>query len=70
MQIPLNFLDVSLALAVTAIVLLVTAELSSPYYGQTNLNINKRKLKNAALIFGLLFLATVAIRIISIISTP
>ncbi|MDI6691059.1 MAG: hypothetical protein QME50_04210 [Candidatus Bathyarchaeota archaeon] len=70
MQIPLSFWDISLWLAVTAITLLITAELISPYYGQTNLLINKKKLKNAALITGILFLITVAIRIYGIIMTP
>jgi hypothetical protein len=70
MQIPLNFWDISLWLAVTTIILLITAELISPYYGQTNLLINKKKLKNAALIMGLLFLITVAIRIYGIITAP
>jgi hypothetical protein len=70
MQIPLTFWDASLVLAVTAITLFVTVELASPYYGQTNLLINKRKLRNVALAVGMLFLATVAIRIISIISSP
>jgi hypothetical protein len=70
MQIPLSFWDVSLWLAVIAITLLITAELISPYYGQTNLHINKKKLKNAALTTGILFLITVAIRIYGIIMTP
>ncbi len=70
MQIPLTFWDISLWLAVTSIILLITAELISPYYGQTNLLINKKKLKNAALITGILFLITVAIRIYGIIMTP
>jgi hypothetical protein len=70
MQIPLNFWDISLWLAVTAIILLITAELISPYYGQTNLLLNKKRLKNAALIMGLLFLLTVAIRIYGIITAP
>jgi hypothetical protein len=70
MQIPLTFWDVSLWLAITAIILLITAELISPYYGQTNILINKKKLKNAALITAILFLITVAIRIYGIITTP
>jgi hypothetical protein len=70
MQIPLTFWDISLWLAVTAIILLITAELISPYYGQTNILINKKKLKNAALITAILFLITVAIRIYGIITTP
>jgi hypothetical protein len=69
MQIPLTFWDISLWLAVTAIILLITAELISPYYGQTNLLVNKKKLKNIALITAILFLITVAIRIYGIITT-
>ena len=68
MQIPFTFWDISLVLAVTAIVLMITAELISPYYGQTNLTINKKKLKNAALGTGTLFLVTVAIRIYTIVA--
>jgi hypothetical protein len=70
MQIPLTFWDISLWLAVTSIILLITAELISPYYGQTNLHINKKRLKNAALITGILFLITVAIRIYGIVTAP
>lgn len=64
---PLSLLDTSLVLAVTAIVLLVTSEILSPYYGTVNLKINKKKLRNAALTTSILFLATVAIRIGTII---
>ena len=66
---PLTFSDLSLLLAVGAIILLITAELASPYYGLTNLTINKKKLQNAALTMGLLFLLTVAINIINIITS-
>jgi len=65
---PLTFMDTSLLLTIGAIILLITAELASPYYGHTNLTINKKKLKNAALASGTLFLITVAIRIINIIT--
>jgi hypothetical protein len=46
---PLTFSDLSLLLVVGAIILLITAELASPHYGLTNLTINKKKLRNAAL---------------------
>ena len=65
---PLDFWDISLLLAITAIILLVTSELISPYYGQTNLLINKKKLRNAALTVSTLFLATVAMRIFTILN--
>jgi hypothetical protein len=60
---PLDPWDVSLVLAVTAIILLTTSEILSPYYGPANLKINKKRLKNAAMTTSILFLITVAVRI-------
>jgi len=68
MEFPLTFEEISLWLAVTAITLLVTSELISPHYGQTNLPINKRRLRTTALIIGFLFMVTVAVRIYQIIT--
>jgi len=70
MGFPLSFWDISLWLAITAIVLLITSELVSPYYGKTNLLINKKRLRNVAIIVSTLFLITVAIRIATIIISP
>jgi hypothetical protein len=68
MQIPpLTFDDLSLLLALGAIVLLITSELASANYAPMFLRINKKRLRNAALITGLMFVATVAIRIIGLI---
>jgi hypothetical protein len=64
---PLSFWDISLWLAITAIVLLITSELISPYYGKTNLLINRNRLRNVAMLVSILFLVTVAIRIVTII---
>ena len=69
MNFPLSFWDISLLLAITSIILLITSELLSPYYGKTRICINKKRLKNAALTTSILFLTTVAIRIINIILT-
>jgi hypothetical protein len=69
MQIPLDFWNISLWLAVTAIILLITAQLVSAYDGQATLRIDKTRLRNAALIIGILFLATVAIRIYNLITS-
>ena len=69
MQIPFTLSDISLWLAVTSITLFITMELASPYYGQTNLVIDIRRLRNATLILGGLFLIAVAIRVIEIISS-
>ena len=70
MSFPLDFWDISLLLAITAIILLITSEMLSPYHGKINIRINRKKLKNAAFAVSILFLATVAIRIISIIIAP
>jgi hypothetical protein len=70
MGFPLTFWDISLWLAITAIVLLITSELISPYYGKTNLLINKKRLRNVALTVSTLFLITLAIRIATIIISP
>ncbi|MGB9693951.1 MAG: hypothetical protein ACPLYF_03825 [Fervidobacterium sp.] len=67
---PLGFWDISLLTAITAIILLITSELLSPHYGKVNIKINKKRLKGAAITFSIIFLATVAIKIVSIIMTP
>lgn len=69
MQFPLSLWDLSLWLAVTAIILLATSELISPRYGKTNLLIERKRLKNVALTVGFLFLITFIIRIYEIIIT-
>jgi len=67
MDFPLGIGDISLLFAFTAIALLITSELLSPRYGKVNLKISRKRLRNSALTFSILFLTTVAIRIISII---
>ena len=67
MTFPLTLWDISLLLAVTAITLLVTSELLSPYYGKINVKIDKKRLRNTAMTFSILFLATVALRIANIL---
>ena len=65
---PLNLWDISLLLATTAIILLITSELLSSYYGKVNILINKKRLRNVALTVSTLFLATVAIKIFTILN--
>lgn len=67
---PLGLWDISLFLAVTAMVLLVTSELLSPYYGKANLRINKKRLRNTALMTSTLFLVTIAFRVITLFLNP
>ena len=66
-MLPLTLWDVSLWLALTAIILLATAELMSPYYGKMNLLIDKKRLRKVALVIGTLFLILILMRISQII---
>jgi len=68
MAFPMGFHELSLWLAVTAIILLATAELLSPYYGQTGLAAERKKLRRVALIVALCFMATVAVRVYEILA--
>lgn len=67
MNFPLDFWDISLLTAVTAIILLITSEMLSPYYGKINVKINRKRLRISSLITTAIFLATAIIRIIGII---
>ena len=69
MQFPLSLWDISLWLAVTAVILLATSELIFPYYGEKKILINKKRLRTVSLIFALLFMFTVFIRIYLIVTS-
>lgn len=65
MQFPLSLWDISLWMAITAIILLVTSELLAPYsdyFG--DFVIEKSRLRLAALVLGFAFMITVIYRVI------
>jgi hypothetical protein len=65
MQFPLTFADISLWLAVTAIIVLVTSELLYSYPKiSARLAVDKKLLRMSGLGLGIAFLATVVIRVI------
>jgi hypothetical protein len=64
---PLDFWDISLLIAVTSTILLITSELLSHNLGRTNILINKKKLRNIAIAASAIFLGAVTLRIIAII---
>ena len=63
---PFDFEDLIVLLAITAITLLVTSEVLSSY---RKIRFNRKRLMLAATVFSILFLITIAIKIIDIIST-
>jgi len=67
MPFPLTSWDISLWLAVVAIILLTTAELMPEHYGQKKLLINKERIEKTGLITGMIFLFAVVLRIIGVI---
>jgi Ni,Fe-hydrogenase I cytochrome b subunit len=60
---------VSLWLAITGIILLITAQLASAYDGEATILIDQKKLRTTAVAVGILFLITVAIRIYGIVTS-
>lgn len=58
---PLTVQDLSMLLAMGAILLLVTAELVPYVSGEKTLISDMKKLRNLALVLGVLFVVTVAI---------
>ncbi len=69
MQIAFDFWNISLLLAVTSIILLITAQLVSTYEGEASILVDQKKLKNTALVTGLLFLTTVVMRIYAMLTS-
>ena len=68
MQFPLTFSDISLWLAVTAIIVLVSSELlySYPRFS-SRIPINRKLLRLSGLGLGVAFLATVMMRVFQIV---
>jgi hypothetical protein len=64
---PLDFWDISLLVAIISIILLITSELLSASLGRINVLINKRKLRNTAIVASTSFLVAVALRITAIL---
>ena len=65
MNFPLSLLDISLWIAITAIILLVTSELLAPYsdyFG--DFVIEKTRLRLAALLLGAAFMVMVLLRVV------
>jgi hypothetical protein len=58
---PLTVQDLSMLLAVSAILLLVTGELVPYIFGEKTLISDVKKLRNLALVLGVLFLVTIVI---------
>ena len=65
---PLAFQDLSLLLAVSAILLIVTAELVPFLSGEKALISDIKKLRNLAIVLGVMFLVTVAIAVFNTLS--
>lgn len=70
MQFPLSFSNVSLWLAITVLILLATSELLSPYCGQTNLPIHKKRLRETAILLSILFILTFLLGIYETLYMP
>lgn len=68
MQFPLSFWDISLWLAFISIILLTTSEVLSQRYGKVRIYLNRKRLRNVALIVSTLLVMTIAIKIMNILT--
>ena len=59
--------DMGLWLAASSIIMLVTAELLSPYFGRININIDIKRLKRVAIVCGMAFLAIATTRFVYLV---
>jgi hypothetical protein len=67
MTFPLSLSDMSILFGVLALLLLVTSTLLSSRRGKVRILINKKRLSQVATVVAILFLITVAIRIVDVI---
>jgi hypothetical protein len=67
MMFPLNLDDICILIAVIAIILLVSSEMLSSYYGNVNILIDKKKLKNATVSVVITLLLTLAVRMVTML---
>ena len=70
MTFPLNLSDVSILLSVVALILLVTSTLLSSYHGKVKILISKKRLSGVATVVAILFLITMAVRIVDFVLGP
>jgi len=59
--------EFSILIAVIAIILLVTSELTSPYNRRIRIYLSRKRLRRTAIFFSVLFLIIVGIRISQIV---
>jgi len=64
---PLSLSDMNILLGVVALLLLVTSTLVSSYHGKVKILINKKRLSEVAAVVAVLFLVTVAVKIMDVI---
>ena len=67
LNIPLDFFDISLWLAYQTILLSITVELLSPRYGQSNIVIDRKRLKNVASAVAVLFIISIMIYFVDLL---
>jgi hypothetical protein len=67
MSFPLDLWEINLLVAVISILLLSTSEFLSLSHGKINMLIDKKKLRKTAIATSIIFLITVAIRVVTIV---
>jgi len=63
MTFTLDLIETSVFIAIIAIILLITSEIISPYYGKTGILIEKQRLRKIALITVFIFILTIILQV-------
>jgi phage-related holin len=67
MTFPLSLSDMNILLGVVALLLLVTSTLVSSYHGKVRILVSKKRLSGVAAVVAILFLVTVAVKMMDVI---
>ncbi|GIU71175.1 MAG: hypothetical protein KatS3mg003_0654 [Candidatus Nitrosocaldaceae archaeon] len=67
MALEIELWDIGLWSAISALLLLITSEVISPYYGRNNILLRSKNIRHIGIGIGLFFLIIAIIRIITIL---
>ncbi len=63
----MNIDEITIWLALVSIILLAASEVLSSYHGRVYVSVNRKRLRNVSMVMSVIFLASVAVRVVNII---
>jgi len=69
MIMPINLDNMSTLFAISSLILLLTYEFVIPFFGRSHILVSKERIRRTTFLMGILFLFTVVIKIMQVLST-